>query len=428
MSGGRGVVVPSASPERIARRLERLATFVEPARPYTRRAFTDVYATARRWLAEEFRSEGLACALDAAANLVGRTGDDGRPAIVLGSHIDTVVGGGRYDGMAGVVCALEVASVLREAGLALRHPLEVVDFLSEEPSDYGASCIGSRAMAGTLTARMLEGRNSDGETLHDAIARMGGRPERLGAPLVQHRPLAFIELHVEQGTQLEAAGVPVGIVTGIVAVRRARCVFVGAAAHAGTTAMGARHDALVAAARFVVAVHDEALLVAEREPFVATVGRLAVEPNAANVVPGRVELVLETRAMEEASLDGFHAAMIALATSFADRAGVAVEVELVSTAAAAACDPTVRRVLREAADRRGIGFVEPHSGAGHDAMQMALVAPMGMLFVPSRDGVSHTPEEHTDVADLAAGANVLVSAVLALDEGADADPSEGGRS
>lgn len=428
MSEGARAALPSASSERIARRLERLATFVEPARPYTRRAFTDAYAAARQWLAEEFRTEGLESALDAAANLVGRTGDGDRPAIVLGSHIDTVVGGGRYDGMAGVVCALEVVSVLREAGTVLHHPLQVVDFLSEEPSDYGASCIGSRAMAGTLTARMLEGRNPDGETLAEAIARVGGRPGLLGTPLVQRPPLAFIELHVEQGTQLEAARVPVGIVTGIVAVRRARCVFVGAAAHAGTTPMGSRHDALVAAARFVVAVHDEALHRAEREPFVATVGRLSVEPNAANVVPGRVELVLETRALDEASLDEFHAAMSTLAASFTDDAGVSLEVELVSTAAAAACDPKVRRVLREAAEQRGIGFVEPHSGAGHDAMQMALVAPMGMVFVPSRDGVSHTPEEHTDVEDLAAGANVLLSAVLALDEGADSDPPVRGRS
>ena len=301
-----------------------------------------------------------------------------------------------------------------------------MDFLSEEPSEYGASCIGSRAMAGTLTPRMLEGRSPDGETLTEAIARVGGRPAHLGAPLVERRPLAFIELHVEQGTQLEGARVPVGIVTGIVAVRRARWVFVGAAAHAGTTPMGARRDALVAAARFVAAVHDEALRRAKREPFVATVGRLLVEPNAANVVPGRAELVLETRALAEPSLDAFHAEMLAQATVLAAPSDVSVAVELVSTASAAACDPNVRRVLRAAADQRGLGFVELHSGAGHDAMQMALVAPMGMLFVPSRDGVSHTPEEHTDLEDLTAGANVLVSAVLALDAGFDLHPPEHG--
>lgn len=428
MSVGQPDAVPSAAPERIARRLEQLATFVEPARPFTRRAFTDVYESARRWLGEEFRREGLDCALDAAANLVGRTGDGDRAPIVLGSHIDTVVGGGRYDGMAGVVCALEVASALRDVGTVLRHPLHVVDFLSEEPSDYGPSCIGSRAMAGTLTPGMLAGCNPAGETLAEAIARMGGRPERLGSPLVGRRPLAFIELHVEQGLQLETARVPVGVVTGIVAVRRARWVFVGAAAHAGTTPMGVRHDALVAAARFVAAVHDEALRRAEWEPFVGTVGRLLVEPNAANVVPGRVELVVETRALSEASLDAFDSEMSALAVLLADRAGVSAVVELLSTAASAVCDPRVRRALRDAASWRGAGFIEPFSGAGHDAMQMALVAPMGMLFVPSRDGVSHTPEEHTDLEDLVVGANVLVSAVLALDEVGEPDRSQhGGR-
>src|SRR5690606_14233533 len=203
---------------RIMRRIAALARLTEPDRPYTRRAFTDLYLEGREWLEGEFRQAGLDPRLDAGANLVGeRPGRrPGLGALTLGSHTDTVPGGGRFDGIGGVVCALEVAQVLNESGVRLEHPLRVVDFLSEEPSDYGASCVGSRAMVGTLTPAMLAKANAEGAPLADAIARMGGRPAELTRPLVAPGEVAaFLELHIEQGPVLESRGLPIGVVGGI---------------------------------------------------------------------------------------------------------------------------------------------------------------------------------------------------------------------
>src|SRR5690625_3510572 len=203
--------------ERIMARISRLAQFTKADRPYTRRAFTDLYLQARNWLRGEFETAGLTPRLDEGANLFGeRAGrESGLGALLLGSHIDTVAGGGRFDGIAGVITALEVAQVLHENGVRLRYDLGIVDFLSEEPSDYGASCVGSRALVGTLSEAMLARSNPAGETLAAAITRMGGAPERLTGPLAEAGSIrAYLELHIEQGPVLEQAGAPLGIEIG----------------------------------------------------------------------------------------------------------------------------------------------------------------------------------------------------------------------
>ncbi len=337
---------------------------------------------------------------------------------MLGSHSDTVAGGGRFDGIAGVVTALEVAQVLHENGHELKHPLRIVDFLSEEPSDYGASCIGSRAMVGTLSQAMLERSNPAGEPLKDAISRMGGQPERLTAPLVEPGAIAaYLELHIEQGPVLESAGKPIGIVGGIVGIQRLAVTVTGRAGHAGTTPMDMRADALVGAARMVDLVWRRAHEQAVRTPFVATIGRFDVFPNGANVVPGRVELVLEARSMDDALTRDWLARIADEAHDQLAALGIQFSATEESFAPAVHCDAGLRDLLASSSRARGHAFEELMSGAGHDAMQVAAVAPVAMVFIPCDGGVSHNPAENARQDDLVAGAEVLLETVIALDQG-----------
>ncbi|MEJ2291327.1 MAG: Zn-dependent hydrolase [Deinococcales bacterium] len=403
---------------RIRRRIERLAAMTDPERPYTRRAFTDLYRQARAWLADEFRSAGLAPELDAGGNLVGRRPGrrEGARALASGSHIDTVAGGGRYDGIAGVVVALEAAQVLHEHGVELDHPLFVYDFLSEEPSDYGASCVGSSALVGTLTPAMLAAEGPEGESLAAAMARVGADPGALGAPLPDAgRLAAFLELHIEQGPVLEREGVPVGVVDGIVAIHRMVLTLRGRAGHAGTTPMPLRRDALVGASAVVQDVWERARAQGEDGGFVATVGRLEVVPNGANVVPGEVRMVLEARSLDEAEVAAFLDATIERARATAAELGLELEAEVVSTAPAVRSDPRLLAALEASCEGRGLGYRRMSSGAGHDAMQIAQAAPVAMLFVPCAEGLSHHPEERAEIADIAAGAAVLLDALQRLD-------------
>ncbi|MDZ7802275.1 MAG: Zn-dependent hydrolase [Trueperaceae bacterium] len=405
-------------PTRIDRRVRHLTELTEAERPYTRRAFTDLYLEARSWLEQEFREAGLTPSLDAGANLHGtRPGAEaGLPALTLGSHIDTVPNGGRFDGIAGVITALEAAQALAEAGATLRHELRVIDFLSEEPSDYGASCVGSRALAGTLTSSMLAGVNASGETLAEGIARMGGEPGALTGPLVREGELAaFMELHIEQGPVLERENVPIGVVGGIVAIHRLQVHVTGRAAHAGTSPMDGRRDALVGAARLVDRVSRRARIWSDQEPFVATIGRLNVRPGGANVVPGEVSLTLEARALDEARVVAFLQEIMAWAEKACGELGLNLRVEEGSTAAAVHCAPEAQRALVAGCEARGHGYRHLNSGAGHDAMQVANVAPVGMIFIPCVDGVSHHPDEEASLQDMVAGAEVFAEALTELD-------------
>lgn len=405
--------------ERIMARIAALAALTEPGRPYTRRAFTELFLDGRAWLRVEFEKAGLEVHIDAGANLIGeRIGrGSGLGALMLGSHSDTVVGGGRFDGIAGVVAALEVAQVLHENGVELQHPLRIVDFLSEEPSDYGASCIGSRAMVGTLTAAMLAGTNGEGETLASALTRMGGDPAGLGRPLTGSDDIAaFLELHIEQGPVLESEGKPIGIVSGIVGIQRLAVAVTGRAGHAGTTPMGMRTDALVGAARIVELVWEAANEQAAELPFVATIGKFDVFPNGANVVPGKVEFVLEARSMDDRVTAAFLERVTSAAGQVCESLALGFTAEVQSFAPAVHCDPGIRTLLTEACQVRGHEFEELMSGAGHDAMQVAAVAPVAMVFVPCDAGISHNPAENAHQADLLAGAEVLLETVLMLDQ------------
>lgn len=406
--------------ERVNARIEHLSQIVDPQLPkYTRRAFTDIYTTSREWLTEEFRSAGLTTRLDECVNLIGRRegSSPNAPTIVVGSHTDTVNAGGRFDGAAGVVAALEVAQVLDENAVQLQHPLEVIDFLAEEPSDYGVSCVGSRALAGTLTLELLNSKNALGETLSEAIRRIGGRPERLVGQLRAKSAIAaFIELHIEQGPMLESNSCPIGVVSGIVGIRRYLVTLTGEANHSGTTPMFHRKDALVGASWLIREVFQQARKETSETGVVATVGHVSIKPNSPNVIPGEVQLVLEVRAPRTEVITSFVESIMTRGQDLFRQEGLEIKNDLISDAPPVACLPEIQAIMKKAAETRNYAHTTVVSGAGHDAMQMANLCPVGMLFVPSVNGISHHPEEFTRLEDLVAGMEVLLESVIDINQ------------
>jgi N-carbamoyl-L-amino-acid hydrolase len=395
-----------------------LAEITDPTRPYTRRSFSPLFMKGRAWLQRRFEQAGLGVRLDAGGNLIGRLqgADPALGTIMLGSHSDTVPSGGRFDGIAGVIAALEAVRSLGRDWRP-RHTIEVVDFLAEEPSEYGLSCVGSRAMAGRLQSEMLSYTNASGERLSDAIDRIGGAVRHL-AEARRNDIAAFFELHIEQGTVLEEKRIDFGVVTAIVGITRLELVFRGAADHAGTTPMPLRRDAGVAAARTVafVAERASALASAGRGHFVATSGVIEIEPNAANVVPGHARVVFDIRAEDHALATEFVAQLDRESAAIA----AACRVErsrcaLVSSTTPTPCDAHLRALLAQSAEHLGFSTTPLASGAGHDAAFVSRIAPSAMLFVPCRDGKSHAPEEWAQPDALAAGAAVLLEAVRRFD-------------
>lgn len=399
--------------DRIGADLDALAAITDPGRPWTRRAFSPRFDQGRDWLRTRFAQAGLRVALDAGGNLIGtRPGTDpDAGTILLGSHSDTVPDGGRFDGVAGVIVALEVARMLDEQGIQLRHTLEVVDFLAEEVSVFGVSCIGSRAMAGVLPDDWL-GLVHDGRSLDQAIRDVGGDPT---ARARRDDIRAFLELHIEQGPVLEAEGLDLGIVTAIAGIERIEIVLTGRPDHAGTAPMDRRADALVAAATLVTAIDAEAQARAQGpDHFTATVGEFSIEPGAANVVPGRVRMLIDARAEARPEMEEFLRWIEDRLTALPD--GITAESRLLSDNRPTPMNEGLIKQLEVASTNCGASHRRMVSGAGHDAAFVAKIAPSIMIFVPSRDGRSHCPEEFSTAPSIALGAEVIADAVIALDK------------
>jgi N-carbamoyl-L-amino-acid hydrolase len=397
-----------------------LAEMTDPSRPYTRRSFTALFLEGRAWLARRFAEAGLTTRIDTAGNLIGRL-EGSNPAlgvIAIGSHSDTVPAGGRFDGIAGVATGLEIVRALRDADIRPQHTIEIIDFLAEEPSEYGLSCVGSRGMTGILDDKMLDLREPGGEKLRDALRRVGGDPDRLDQAR-RDDIRAFLELHIEQGIVLESQSLDVGIVTSIVGIRRFEVVFQGEADHAGTTPMALRHDALVAAAHTVASVRRvaERLAAQGTDYFVATVGILTVDPSASNIVPGRCRLIIDARTTDPALTQHFMETIDR--ESLAHAAGARVtrtSFTILSDGSPVACDTKLRASLRQGARDLGLSETDIPSGAGHDAAFMSRICPSAMVFVPCRAGKSHAPEEWADREVIATGAAVIYQAVRDLDQ------------
>jgi N-carbamoyl-L-amino-acid hydrolase len=380
-----------------------------------RPAYSDADLHAREVVRGWMREIGMAVRVDAAGNTFARLegSDPTLSPIVIGSHTDSVPDGGRYDGALGVLAALEVARTLgasAAAGAALRHALEVVDFQNEE-----GGIVGSKAVVGRLDAAELSRTAVSGFTLREGIRRLGGNPDRLGdCVLTPGSRAAYVELHIEQGRVLERGAIDIGIVEGIVGIWYWEATFDGVASHAGTTPMHDRHDALLAAARFIDAVHSVVTSVPGRH--VGTVGRLVVHPSAPNVIPGRVVVTLELRDLVGSTVEQLYGAIEARAREIARDTGTTVQLCPTTHTVPAPTHAHVRNAIEQVACDLGLSTMPLPSGAGHDAQQMSVICPSGMLFVPSVDGLSHTPRELTKDQDCINGANVLLGVVKQLDD------------
>lgn len=410
----RASIAAAIDASRIELDLFSLAKYREAELPgWTRRVFGEADRAGRSYVARLMRDAGLDTTIDAVGNVVGRLAGSGglRGALVAGSHTDTVPGGGRFDGVIGVLGAIEVVRALREQSISLHHDLLVVDFLGEEPNPQGLSCVGSRALAGTLTRDHLALAGEVGETLAQAIVRGGGDPDgALNLAWSRSDLHRYFELHIEQGPYLERLQRPIGVVRGIVGIQRVRTLLSGRADHAGTMPMLDRHDAGLAAAELALAV--ESLADGDN---VATTGVIEVLPGATNVVPASALLLSECRSSSSEWLAGFRARYEVELGTVARRRGVRPEVSWLTLEPPTPMDAKATGVVAEASSRLGVEAVELVSFAGHDAVQMAHLGPCGMIFVPSKGGRSHTPEEWTDLDQVAVGAKVLAETLLLAD-------------
>ncbi|MCS6817484.1 MAG: Zn-dependent hydrolase [Blastocatellia bacterium] len=405
-----------ANAARMEERILRLAEFgKDPRGGVSRLAFSEADLQGRAYIISLMRQAGLTVRVDPAGNIIGRR--EGRephlPPIVFGSHIDSVPNGGRYDGVVGVIGAIECIEVLNAHGVMTRHPLEVIVFAAEE-----GGLFGSRALIGALTPEALAVVTNSGKTVRDGIRAIGGDPDRLAEAV--RRPgevKAFLELHVEQGGVLEAEGAQIGVVEGIVGIRRWDVEVEGFANHAGTTPMNQRRDALVAAAELILAVNRVVTSVPGRQ--VGTVGRIVAEPGAVNVIPGRVRMSLELRDLSAEKIEQLFERIRDEARAIENRRSVTITFTPIdATAIPAPTDARVRQLIAETARELGLRAIFMPSGAGHDAQNMARIAPTGMIFVPSVGGISHSPQEYTRPEDLANGATVLLHTILKIDRGA----------
>jgi N-carbamoyl-L-amino-acid hydrolase len=410
---------PSIDAARLRNRLERLSYHGRPsggtfADGVSRVAYSTGDLTARAWIIDEIKQAEIAPRIDAAGNIYARFGGDPKlPAILFGSHIDSVPNAGNFDGDLGTFAALEVLQAVQAAKIQTRHPLEMVLWAHEESTAFGVGTAASRIVAGDLQAGDLD-RVWNGMKRSDAIRRIAGDPDKIETAIrgkgTWH---AYVELHIEQGGTLDKAKIPIGIVEGIVSIHRYDVVIEGFANHAGTTPMGERQDALVAASQLTLAVREIAQSRQGRQ--VGTVGRIEVEPNSPNVIPGRVTLSVEFRDLSEQVLHALGEQARARGAAIAKQTNTRITFTLASTNVPAIATKGIQDVIGRSADAMGLKAMRLPSGAGHDAQQIAKLCPMGMIFVPSIAGISHSPKELTSWEDCANGANVLLRTVLELD-------------
>ena len=400
--------------ERLSQSLSTLATYGKNEKGGSDRVAYSVHdLAARPFVKELLAAAGLEVSVDFAGNIIGRKAgkNPSLKPISLGSHIDEVPNGGDYDGPVGVMGAIEVVRTLKEAGIQTEHPLEVIIFTNEE-----GGVIGSRALVGGLSAQALQGQSNAGITHADGIRLLGGNPSRI-ASLARPKGAiaAFLELHIEQGGNLDTEKLDIGVVEGIVAIEWWEFSFKGKANHAGTTPMHARKDPMLPAARFTLAVNE--VITRDEGRQVGTVGKIQAFPGAGNVIPGEVKLNLEIRDLSSEKIWKLYAELETIAKQLAQESGTTLEIKHIEVASKPAlADSMIREVIDKQAKKLGYSTKNLPSGAGHDAQEMARIAPMGMIFIPSKDGISHAPEEYSSPEAIAKGANVLLHTLLELDK------------
>ncbi|WP_336958315.1 allantoate amidohydrolase [Sphingobium aquiterrae] len=378
-------------------------------RAYLTPAYAAAQEQARAWMVEA----GMVVTRDAAANLVGRYEGSApdAPALLIGSHLDSVRDAGRYDGPLGIMLGIECVAALHARRQCLPFPIEVIAFGDEEGSRFPAAMLTSRAVAGTLTADALAISDADGVPLGEAGVDVA---HYLSAARAPGETLAYLEAHIEQGPVLEAQGLAVGTVTGIAAQLRYQLTVTGMAGHAGTSSMGLRRDALAGAAEMMVAI--EGIARADASDLVATVGRIEALPGAANVIPGTVRFTLDVRSGDPQRRDRAARAMLDEVAAIAGRRGLDFAVERVHDLPASPCDERLMALMDAAIAQAGQPPFRLVSGAGHDAMVMAALCPTAMLFIRCAGGVSHNPAEAVDVADVEIALAVMLAFITGLGE------------
>lgn len=391
--------------------LARFDSIGRSAGGINRVAYSDADLAGRAFTLDLFAQAGLDPRIDSAGNIRGVLPGTGAslPPILIGSHVDSVTDGGNYDGPVGSFAAIEVARSLRDQNVRLRHPLEVVVWQNEE-----GGTIGSKLAIGELSEADLDKTARSGKTIREGIALVGGDVARLQQAVRKRGDIScYIELHIEQGGRLHQSGVKIGVVEGIVGLRWFEITVDGFANHAGTTPMDQRQDAMLAAAKFTIAVNDAIRGEAGRQ--VATVGRLIPSPNTTNVIPGQVILTVDLRDLSPDKLERFTTRFERIAREIGDATSTRFSFAPLLHSEPALADPRVMAWIDDGAAALGLTRQPMPSGAGHDAQEIARIAPMGMIFVPSVGGISHSPREFTKPEDVANGANVLLNAVVNAD-------------
>jgi beta-ureidopropionase / N-carbamoyl-L-amino-acid hydrolase len=375
-------------------------------------AYSEADLAGRAFTLDLFKQSGLTTRLDTAGNIFARVDGTDRtlPPILIGSHVDSVTDGGNYDGPVGSFAAIEVARSLREQNVRLRHPLEVVVWQNEE-----GGTIGSKLFIGDYTDADLDKVARSGKTVREGISLVGGNVSRLRESIRKKGDVAcYIELHIEQGGLLEKANLQIGVVQGIVGLRWFEITVTGFANHAGATPMDQRQDAMLAAAKFTVAVNDAVRGEPGRQ--VATVGRVTVTPNTTNVIPAQVVLTVDLRDLDAAKIERFTTRFEQLAREIGTATSTTFQFKRLVDSAPALADARVMTCIDQSVATLGLTQQHMPSGAGHDAQEVARIAPMGMIFIPSIGGISHSPREFSKPDDITRGADVLLNAVLAADK------------
>ena len=408
-------IAASIAGQAIMRRADLLAACSESPDHLTRTYLSPQHAAANDLVLGWMQEAGMACRLDPAGNVIGRYEgrEAGLPALILGSHLDTVRNAGRYDGMLGVITAIACVEALHERGERPGFAIEVVGFGDEEGVRFQSTLLGSRALAGRFDLALLERRDAEGVSMAQAMRDFGLEPALVRD--AGRRPEdvhAYVELHIEQGPVLEAEGLPLGVVTSIAGATRLRATLTGVAGHAGTVPMAGRKDALAAAAEAILAVER---ICGDSAELVGTVGWLEAEPGAVNVIPGEARLSIDIRAAADAPRLRAVEAVRAAISEIGARRGVEVALERLHESPSCPCAPWLIAQLSEAVAGEGLAVRHLPSGAGHDAMAMAELTEVGMLFVRCKDGISHHPAESITPEDAAAGARALLQFIRAFD-------------
>lgn len=402
------------NPDRMLDSFTQLSSFgATAAGGVDRPSFSEAHLQARSWFREQIESAGFEFRTDGAGNHSAflSNGSENTPTLIVGSHLDSVPNGGKYDGGLGVVAAFEVLKIIRENNIKLKFNLEAMDFTDEEGTLVGL--LGSAAIAGHLHQKDLDNPRGGRENLVAGMKRAGLSDESMLAAKREASTFAgYLELHIEQGRRLEKANIHIGIVSAIVGIASYRLSFLGKANHAGTTTMEDRLDASLGASAFTLSARE--LVMKDFPNSVVNVGNMDFAPGAFNIVPAQVDLSLEFRSATQAEFDKLDEALMSLAKEEAQKFGLELKIEFLGKHSPSPMSDKVQTAFADACNDLGLTRTSLTSGAGHDAQSLADLCPVGMIFVPSVDGISHSPREFTNWEDCVNGANVLLHTVLKL--------------